>query len=186
MSYFLILWDIDNSVTVVNKKSKGIVTLNESEARISFKWPRKGIYEGKIVAISGGIQLSSVTANSYQFSDSKKEMDAKANEMTRHMEKKDEVEMTRGTTEKASSSQEEQETAKNKQKPKRSAKALQKKAEVEATNKVAKQIFQKTEIQALQAEIEELKQQLKAKDVSQVRMKMVVFVKSNKINFAYR
>ena len=64
MSYFLILWDYDNSVTVVNKNLKGIVALDESYSRISFKWPRKGVYNGKIVAMSGGIQLSSVTTNS--------------------------------------------------------------------------------------------------------------------------
>ena len=60
MSYFLISWDIDNSVSVVNRNSKGIVTMDESQSRISFKWPRKGVYDGKIVAMSGAVQLSSI------------------------------------------------------------------------------------------------------------------------------
>ena len=60
MSYFLILWDIDNSVSVVNRNSKEIVTMDESQSQISLKWPRKGVYDGKIVAMSGAVQLSSV------------------------------------------------------------------------------------------------------------------------------
>ena len=51
----------------------------------------------------------------------------------------------------------------------KSAKALHKKAELDASNAAAKQIFQKTDVQALQAQIEELKKQLtKAKDASDV------------------
>lgn len=51
----------------------------------------------------------------------------------------------------------------------KSVKALQKKAELAASNAAAEEIFQKTDVQALQAEIEELKQQLiKAKDASHV------------------
>lgn len=60
MSYYLISWDIDNSVSVVKKNSKGIVTVDESQSRVSFKWPRKGVYDGKIVAMSGAIQLPSM------------------------------------------------------------------------------------------------------------------------------
>lgn len=101
MSYLLISWDVDNSVSVVNKNSKGIVTLDESQSRISFKWPRKGVYDGKIVAMSGAFQFCrhcsylaiaaaelltqyvAPTYASYIFLDSKKEMDTKAIELTK-------------------------------------------------------------------------------------------------------
>ena len=139
------------------------------------------------------------TTASYQFSDSKKDMDAKA------------IEMTKNTTEDTSCIEEQtatksnipvfntevyiivssgaasrkQQSAKNRKKTEqsnsnegtqdrvrsshKSVKALQKRAELDASNAAAEQIFQKTDVQALQAEIEELKQQLtKAKDTSHV------------------
>ena len=52
----------------------------------------------------------------------------------------------------------------------KSIKALQKKAQLNASNEAAKEIFQKSDIQALQAELNELRQQLsKAKDAAHVQ-----------------
>ena len=51
LQYLLVLWDIDNSVSVVQKDAKGVISIREE--LITFKWPRKGIYEGKIIDSSG-------------------------------------------------------------------------------------------------------------------------------------
>ena len=51
MTYVLVLWDIDNSVSVVRRDSKAVISI-EGEI-VTFKWPQKGIYEGKIIDSSG-------------------------------------------------------------------------------------------------------------------------------------
>ena len=57
LQYLLILWDVDNSVSVVRRDAKGVISIKEE--LITFKWPRKGIYEGKIIDSSGKKQFLS-------------------------------------------------------------------------------------------------------------------------------
>lgn len=51
MAYLLVNWDVDDSVSVLASKSKGVV--EREGKRISFKWPGKGAYVGTILASSG-------------------------------------------------------------------------------------------------------------------------------------
>ena len=51
MSYLLVLWESDNSVSVVARNSKAVTSLSGND--ISFKWPRKGVFQGTVVASSG-------------------------------------------------------------------------------------------------------------------------------------
>ena len=51
MAYLLVSWDADNSVSVVSRKAKAILSLEGS--RIKFRWPRKGVYDGKVINSSG-------------------------------------------------------------------------------------------------------------------------------------
>ena len=51
MAYLLVTWEEDNSVSVINSKAKGIVSVDGT--KIKFRWPRKGIYDGIITDSSG-------------------------------------------------------------------------------------------------------------------------------------
>ena len=59
MSYLLVLWESDNSVSVVSRNSKSVISTDGSD--ISFKWPRKGIFKGKIISSSGNILLFTIS-----------------------------------------------------------------------------------------------------------------------------
>lgn len=51
MAYFLVNWEEDNSVSVINSNAKAIISVNGEN--IKFRWPRKGIYDGRIIDSSG-------------------------------------------------------------------------------------------------------------------------------------
>lgn len=94
MSYLLVLWESDNSVSVVSKSSKSIVSINGRD--ITFRWPRKGIFKGKIISSSGIAVLPCLLLALY-FNiiilllgvDFKKEMEWKAKEMVTCDDEKD-------------------------------------------------------------------------------------------------
>ena len=103
ISYLLVLWEGDNSVSVVSRNSKSVISTDGSD--ISFKWPRKGIFKGKTISPSGNTLLftifSLLTKLSYALysllgEDSKKEMEQRAKEMVM-CEDKDEEESTSST-----------------------------------------------------------------------------------------
>lgn len=47
----LVLWESDNSISIVSRNSKSVISTDRSN--ISFKWPQKGIFKGKIILSSG-------------------------------------------------------------------------------------------------------------------------------------
>ena len=51
MAYLYVLWQSDNSISIVARNSKAVVSLSGNN--LSFKWPRKGSFEGIVVVSSG-------------------------------------------------------------------------------------------------------------------------------------
>lgn len=51
MSHYLILWDVNSSVSVLSAKEKGIIRVVDD--RISFNWPKLGEFNGTILEKSG-------------------------------------------------------------------------------------------------------------------------------------
>ena len=51
MAFLLVAWEVDNSVSVIKRNAKALLSL-EGE-KVKFKWPRKGVYTGSIIDSSG-------------------------------------------------------------------------------------------------------------------------------------
>ena len=57
MAYLLVMWEEDNSISVISRKAKALLSVEGT--KIKFRWPKKGVYEGTIVDSSGMVKQRS-------------------------------------------------------------------------------------------------------------------------------
>jgi len=79
MAYLLVSWDSDESISIINRKSKSLVSLEGD--RVQFRWPRLGLYDGTIVESSGSFVWLNYFNTRTIYTDSKKEMEEEAKRM---------------------------------------------------------------------------------------------------------
>ena len=89
--FLLVCWDADNSVSVISRKAKGMVSYIDD--RVLYRWGRQGVFEGTVHFKSGLIAIATnITMDLCKLIenvDSKREVEKKAKEMTKNADASD-------------------------------------------------------------------------------------------------
>ena len=175
MAFLLVSWEADNSVSVIKRTAKALLSLEGD--KVKFRWPRKGVYTGTVInSSSKEYRIALPLQLIPPLSGSKKKMEDMAKDMvaTVEQERAEKSAKKRSKLSRTSSPLSQSPPLQKKTTSRGKSKQTVKQAAIVASNATAKSLFTETDkMRKLQEEIMTLRKQLECK--SQVKT-MLIFI----------